>query len=199
MSARTRLLVPLAALTILAAGCATTDASSRPAPATSPRTSASAGSSMSGMSMPDMATGAGPSATARMVCGAEIRGNVARVSALSAPAGTSTWADHLYTCTYRLPAGSLVLSVKDSADAASGKQFFARLRQHVGHTTPLSGMLSLGLPSFQTSDGTVVFLKDGKTLTVDATRLPSTIGRYRQSRPDLAYAVAASVVACWSE
>jgi hypothetical protein len=67
------------------------------------------------------------------------------------------------------------------------------------NAAPLSGLLSLGLPSYETRSGSVVFLKDGKTLTVDATGLPNSIGPSSLSRSELAYAVAADVVACWSE
>lgn len=199
MSSRIRLLAPLAALSILVAGCAATDAATQPTARTpaAPHASKSPGQSMPGMTMPG--TGTGPSQTAAMVCGAEIRGDVTRVSAVRTPAGTSTWADRLFTCTYRLPVGPLTLTVKDSPDLASGRTYFDALRQRLGQPQALSGVLSLGFPSFQTRDGNVVFLKDGKTLQVDATRLPAAVGPYHQSRADLAYGVASAVVACWSE
>ncbi len=44
-----------------------------------------------------------------------------------------------------------------------------------------------------------MFLKDDKTLTVDATRLPATNGPADLSRSDLAYQIATDVIGCWRE
>ncbi len=113
--------------------------------------------------------------------------------------GDASWTNRLYTCTYRLPQnGRLVLSVKDSQDVESGSTYFDRSRRDLPHTKPLQGLISLGLPSYEAQQGIVAFLKDGKTLTVDASRLSPEVGGH-QSREDVAYAVAAEVVACWSE
>ncbi len=141
-----------------------------------------------------------PTATARMICGAEIRESIEQTFDLQAPpSGHATWNNRLYTCTYRLPAGTLVLSVKDSLNLATGNTYFTRLQQQAEGAKPLRGLLAFGLPSYETADGTVVFLKDGKTLTADATALPVQAGPGHQSRTDVAYAIAADVVACWSE
>ena len=57
----------------------------------------------------------------------------------------------------------------------------------------------MGLPSFATPDGNVAFLKDGKTLRVDASGLPATTLPQGSSNGEVAYAVAAAVVGCWTE
>ena len=62
----------------------------------------------------------------------------------------------------------------------------------------LPGLQSLGLPAFR-SGGTVVFLKDGKTLRVDGSGLSAAALPAGLSRGEVAYGVAAAVVACWSE
>lgn len=216
-----------AGLLILLTACSATDASMTsasdrprsPQQSMSPGTSMSPGSSMSpmspgmtmspgssmspmspGMSMADAAKTNGPSPTARMICGNEVRGDVARIfTAAALSSGTATWADRLFSCAYQLPEGKLVLSVKDSPTTHAGHEYFVGTQQRAEGAKPLGGLLDLGLPSYETPDGTVVFLKDGKTLRVDASQLPPRTGAQQKSRGDLAYAVAAAVVACWSE
>jgi hypothetical protein len=135
-----------------------------------------------------------------MICSPEIRGDISRKLSPDAVApGTITWESALYTCSYQLAEGSLVLSVQDSPNEAVGRRYFGSTRQSARKASPLPGLLGLGLPSYETPSGSVVFLKDGKTLTVDATGLPNSIGPSSLSRSELAYAVAADVVACWSE
>lgn len=187
----------LAALPILVTGCAATQASVQPVA----DRSKSSGMSMSpGMSMSSDTQQGAPSEAARMICSGEVRHNVQQTLGLDTlPAGKATWVHGRYTCTYRLEAGKLALSVQDSPDLASGDRYFEKSRQQAGPTQPLRGLLGLGLPSYKTHSGTVAFLKDGKSLLVDASGLPREYGPDHQSRFDLAYAIAADVVACWSE
>lgn len=140
-----------------------------------------------------------PSKSASMICGPETAKNVATLMGLHTPAPTkATWADHLYTCTYRLPNGPLVLSVKQSTDARAARGYFGTLRDRLGGTTALTGLAGLGLPAYQNTTGSVVFLKDNMTLQVDATALPSRIGEQNTSRTDLAYTIATDILACWT-
>lgn len=202
---------------LLLTGCATSNAATTPAAAPTPSMSAgktmSAGKKMSpettlspGMVMPDgsvmgadpKASGApqGPSASARMICGAEIRADVTKILGLkSPPATTSRWADHLYTCIYRLPQGDLVVSVKESPDAAATKSYFQAQRQQSGSPDTLAGLTP---SAFGTPTGTVVLVKDNNTLTVDATALPTQFGTQHQKRTDLAYEVASVIPGCWT-
>lgn len=54
------------------------------------------------------------------------------------------------------------------------------------------------MPAVEDGAGTVLFIRDGKTLEVDATALSGRLGADGDmSRADVAYAVAASVLACW--
>lgn len=196
MDSRTRRqLGLLAILPILVTGCAAAHAAPEAAP---------------GMSMPGMApttsapvptgsgTAAGPSASARMVCGPEIRRDVATALGLrTPPTATTSWVDHLYTCTYRLRTGSLVLSVKESPDVPAARGYFSAVQHRLGNTHPLLGLSALGLPAYDTTDGTVVFLKDDKVLQVDATTLPHEAGQ-PDSRSGLAYEVATDVLGCWT-
>jgi hypothetical protein len=141
-----------------------------------------------------------PSDSARLVCGPEIAGDIATLAGLpTAPKGTATWADHVYTCTYQLPAGPLVLSVQDATDLAAGHAYFKALRPTLGPTHSLRGLEGLGLPAYESTKGTVVFLKDGKTLKVDATQLSTAVGGHNASPVDVAYEVGTDVIGCWSE
>jgi hypothetical protein len=163
------------------------------------------GESMPGMTNPaDPSSDGGksdlPSDAARLVCGTEIARNIEKLAALTAtPEGTATWADGLYTCTYQLPAGPLVLSVKDSTDLSVGRTYFASLRNRLGDTRPLHGLEALGLPAYETRDGEAVFLKDGKTLLVDATELTEDVGPHEAGPAEVAYEIATDVIGCWSE
>lgn len=146
-------------------------------------------------------TKAGPSAVARMICSGDVVDDVTRILELSTPPGpSSSWSDPMFTCTYQLADGPLVLSVHDAADETAGKAYFDKLRSKIGDTTTLKGVVAFGLPAFETDDGNVVFLKDGRTLLVDATAMPDAFGPDDDmSQTDFAYAVAASVIACWTE
>lgn len=137
-----------------------------------------------------------PSDTAKMVCGDDIRGQVSQVLKLSTPPKTeSSWADQLYTCTYRLPMGPMVLSVKQSAGTAQAASYFSTLRPTLGSTETLQG---LGERSYGTGDGVVVVIKDNMTLKVDTTGLPKVFGADQQRRSDLAYEIASDVLGCWT-
>jgi hypothetical protein len=172
----------LLAVLVLLTGCATSPAAAR-----------SSGPAVA----PSRAAAARPSTSAAMICGPEIRGEVTKVLALRAAAPVrSTFVDRLYTCTYRLPFGPLVLSVRDSATHAAALAYFSGSKARLGSTTQLTG---LGESSYgTTTSGVVVVLKDTKTLTVDASRLPVQFGSMKQRRTDLAYEIASVVLGCWT-
>ncbi|MEP6527845.1 MAG: hypothetical protein ABJA86_11850 [Nocardioidaceae bacterium] len=135
-----------------------------------------------------------------MVCSAEIRRDIAQILKFpSLPVGIATWSEPSYSCMYRLRVGRVVLSVEDSSRLASGRSYFDRLRGTLDPTRRLRGLAAFGLPAYESTDGKVVFLKDGKTLSVDTTRLASRTIPDQQSRADVAYAIAADVIGCWSE
>jgi hypothetical protein len=195
----------LAAGAILLGGCApAASPSARPDPAT--HTMAD-GTVMSGESHrhgqhdggapdPDPTR---PSEAAAMICGGSVADDVARLLSLPAPPDpSSTWDRPMFTCTFHLTEGPLVLAVHDATDPKVGREHFAALRDELGNTDPLKGMYGLGLPAFETPDGTVAFIRDGKTLRVDASELPDGLGADDLSTSELAYAVATSVLACWT-
>ncbi|MGH3510273.1 MAG: hypothetical protein ACRDPI_08595 [Nocardioidaceae bacterium] len=141
-----------------------------------------------------------PSRAASMICSSEVRDTVAHnLQIARAPQGLHSWTHQLYTCSYLLKAGELRLSVKDLDQPGPGRAYFRALRSRLPGATGLSGLQGLGFPSFQTSRGDVAFLKDHKTLWVDASRLSASDLPPGTTREAIAYGVGAAVVACWSE
>jgi hypothetical protein len=130
-----------------------------------------------------------------MVCGAEIRGDIGTALALPVPMGRSSWQDSLFTCTYPLPYGPLVLSVKELPTDAAARSWFTagRAAQAANRNAP-----GLGEGAYAGPGGTIVVIKDSDVLTVDATGLPAVFGARQQRRADLAYEVASVVLGCWT-
>lgn len=202
----------LAALMLLAcvlAGCASSGSDApvavdHPGRDRNSRTQPMAKMSMEGMQhMEGMhrRTGEGrdPSQPARMICSSEIREAVMRTFALpTQPGSTRHWSGGIFGCTYQLPMGELRLSVNDAVDPANGGTYYRQLRARLPSASTIQGMQNLGLPAFQTPYD-VVFLKDGKTLRVDARAVTDQDLPARFTRQDVAYGVASAVVACWTE
>ncbi|MDQ6641292.1 MAG: hypothetical protein M3Y66_02230 [Actinomycetota bacterium] len=188
------LLAAVAVVGLLATGCGATGTTT---------TTGTPHHDMSGMNM-NMNTSAdkGPSGTASMICGREIRTAVKRTFALPhSPQAVPGWskADRIFSCSYRLPRGSLVMSVQDSLDKPQGRLYFDALRHRLPGATAIRGMENFGFPAFRTATGNVVFLKDGKTLHVDASAVARRLLPPGFSRADVAYSVASAVIACWKE
>ena len=159
------------------------------------------GSSMAGMDM--NASTAQPSETASMICSDEIRTAVGSTFELAdgAPVGLHSWdpGARLFSCTYQLGGGDLRLSVDDAEGAAAGTAYYDDLRARLPEATRIKGLENFGFPAFETADGSVVFIKDHKTLWVDGTRLGAGDLPEGTSRTQVAYGVAAAVIACWTE
>lgn len=142
----------------------------------------------------------GPSDAAAMVCGQQTKDNISAILDLNAAPHTVTnWADKVFTCTYHLAEGPLVISVKESADPTSARNYFDALKSEVGDSTPIKGLANLGFPAYQTDDGSVVFLKDNMTLHVNATDLPPAVGPDSIAPTSFAYQTATTILACWKE
>ncbi|MGH3495357.1 MAG: hypothetical protein ACRDQ1_19280, partial [Sciscionella sp.] len=141
VNGRHALLVLLAPVFALSAGCAVTPAdhshSTPMSPGMTMPGTTMPGMTMSGMRMSGMTSMDRPSAAAAMICGSETRHHVASLLGLSSPPSpTDSWTHQIYTCTYRVSGGRLVLSVHDSS-AAAGSGYFNALRHRLGHTQSL--------------------------------------------------------------
>ena len=138
----------------------------------------------------------GPPQTALMVCGEDIASQVVQVLELDGPPHTeSSWADPVYTCTYHLPVGPMVLSVQVADDDAAAGDLFEADRARLA---PAQQLYGLGERAFGTADGVTVVVKDDQVLTVDTTALPAVFGPDDQRRTDLANEIASDVLGCWT-
>jgi len=199
---RIRTLWPVALLagSMLLTGCAGAAEAQAPGPTHTPPPA----SSQSPASAPTRAAAPGgapsePSDAAKMICGPKTVAAVGTILALDEqPHIVKTWSHNLYTCTYHLPAGALVLSVQQSTDAAAALAHSRRLAATFPTTSAIEGLANLGFPGYETPDGIVVFVKDDMTLEVDASGLPAALGPHNITGNALAYQLATDVLACWT-
>jgi len=174
----------LLAVPLLLAGCGATSASG-----------AAGGPASESMAAMTGAEGAPPE-TATMVCGEDISSKVVQVLQLSAPPKTtSTWARSVYTCTYALPMGPMVLRVQVAPSHAAAVAAFDADGTRLAPTETLDG---LGERAVGSATGVAVVLKDDEVLTVDTTALPVQFGANGQRRTDLANEIASDVLGCWT-
>jgi hypothetical protein len=131
-----------------------------------------------------------------MVCSDEIRRQVKGALGLdSVPTPRSSWADHVYTCTYSPPMGTLALSVTVAPSDDAARTQLDALRTRLGAVDAEQG---LGEQAWSAPAGAVVAVKDNMVLDVDATALPDDLGPGHQGRIDVARLLAAGVFACWT-
>ena len=153
-----------------------------------------------GTAMPHHGGRRGPSKSASMICGPEVRGAVADTLELDrTPRALHSFAHRVFRCVYLVGAGEIRLSVDDADAAGAGRASFDTLRSRLPGSRALTGVEALGFPSFETVRGDVVFLKDDKTLWVDASRVPTTALPSGMTSTEVAYGIAAAIIACWNE
>ena len=183
----------IAAAAVALAGCGSSASTSSTSPA---------GQAMTpGMVMPDGSTmapgspGTAPSEAAKMICTDETRNNITTVLSVAPDAKpVSTWRGGTYTCTYRLPAGPIVLSVHESVDVPAAIDYTDQLRPGLAGAKDLNGLSAL---AFGTPDGVVALQKDNDTLRVDTSGLARQSKLYAH-RADFAYEIAAVIMGCWT-
>ncbi len=106
----------------------------------------------------------------------------------------------MFTCTYEIDGQPLMLSVHDATNQEAGNEYFAALQNRTDNAATLDGTLGLGMQSFSTGAGIVAFMRDGKTLLVDATALPAGLGADKTTtQSQAAYSIATAVLLCWVE
>ncbi len=106
-----------------------------------------------------------------------------------------TWEHDLYSCQYKYPTGSMVLSVKELSSWAQTKSYFRMLGKQMGDSQTIYG---LGQAAFKTRDGSIVVRKDWKVLLVNSAGLPHQFGQPPSSSDTAAWAVAAAILDCWN-
>ena len=136
-----------------------------------------------------------PSAIATMICRSEAIAEINSAIGTSAVVAKPTWIDHLYSCRYRYPTGTMRLSVKELSSWAQTTRYFDSLGIRLGDTATIP---NLGQGAFQTKDGSVVVRKDWKVLLVDVAGLPGQVGQPPVSPGNAAVTVADVILGCWN-
>lgn len=130
-----------------------------------------------------------------MICTDETRDNITTVLSVKPdPKPASSWRNHIYTCTYQLPEGPIVLTVHEAADVNAATAYTTAQRSTVQGEKDLTG---LNPGAFGTQNGVVVLQKDNDTMRVDTSRLSPQSKLYPR-RADFAYNIAAVVLGCWN-
>ncbi len=144
---------------------------------------------------PPQPAGARPSASARMVCAKEAQAEIAGVLARKTTRVTDpTWSNHVYSCDYVYPKGTVTLSVKELSDEAATTAYFDTLGTILNR---LPDDVGLGQGAFQTPNGSMVVRKDFDVLFVDVAKLPKGFHAPGLTAADVASAIALTVLHCW--
>ncbi len=130
-----------------------------------------------------------------MVCQVKAAREIQEALGEAAVVTDRTWADHRYSCDYRYPRGTIVLSVKELSSWSQTFGYFDALGSKLSRARTL---YALGQGAFQARDGSVVVRKDWKILLVDVTGLPSRFGSPPTSSGGVALTVADVILGCWS-
>jgi hypothetical protein len=133
-----------------------------------------------------------------MVCGKEARSEIASaLGGFQARVTTPTWADHVYSCTYVYPKGSVKLSVKELVSAQATTAYFTGLANMLGRAPQF--LNGLGQGAFFAKNDDVVVREDYKVLLVDVQGVPAP--RTRDSptlqRSEVGEDFAAVIMGCW--
>jgi TorA maturation chaperone TorD len=108
---------------------------------------------------------------------------------------TPTWNDHLYSCQYIYPNGTLTVSVKELSSRAETTAYFAALRTQFGVSEQLN---EVAQGAFVTQDGSLVLRKDYKVLFVDTSTLTTPFGSGFKNHSQVAVGVGITVLGCWT-
>lgn len=164
--------------------------------------SACGSSSSSGSAVPTAQTvraqpaGVNPSKSARMVCESEAQKDLAGALGVTPTLVTPpTWVDHVYSCSYVYPDGTLTLSVKELSSAAQTTRYFDQLGKELGRQVNDVGE---GQGSFLTKNNSLVVRKEWKVLLVDVTKLPAEFGKPPYPLANIALGVGTIIMGCWT-
>lgn len=130
-----------------------------------------------------------------MVCTPKAQHEIAQTLGVEATVSKPAWVHHAYSCTYRYPDGSFVLTVQELSSWPQTLAYYGTVGHRQGRANDVK---NLGQGAFQTDDGSVVVRKDWKVLTVDISGLPAQFGDPATSRGDVAVTVADLILACWA-
>lgn len=136
-----------------------------------------------------------PAAATSMICRSEAHNEIDGAVGVQATVLSPVWRDHLYSCTYKYPSGSMGLSVKELPDLTQTGAYYRQLEARMGEA---GAVPNLGQGAFRTTNGSVVVRKDSKVLLVDVAGLPAEFGQPPMTSGNVALTVADVILACWS-
>jgi hypothetical protein len=138
---------------------------------------------------------ANPSASAKMICEQEAITEIASAIGVNTTRVTTpTWVNHLYSCTYVYPHGSIVLGVKELANWADTTAYFNSLAAKYGKRQNING---LAQGAFIALNDDVVVRKDYKVLLVNVQGISQNFVP-ASTRTDVAENIAATIMSCWT-
>lgn len=151
--------------------------------------------SIAGSTVP-LPAGAYPSQISKEVCSSKAEREISEALGVTpTKVSTPTWVDHLYSCAYEYPDGSMTLSVQELSSWTQTLAYFGSLQRQLGDAGSLG---NLGQGAFSETNGSVVVRKDWKVLTVDITRLPAQFGVPPTSSGSVAVTAADVILGCWA-
>src|SRR5262249_18987821 len=140
--------------------------------------------------------GADPSEASKMVCEKEAQTEIASaIQVNTTSVSTPTWVDHLYSCSYVYPNGSITLSVKELSSEAETTAYFNSLATKYGKRQHVNG---LGEGAFIANNDDFVVRKDYKVLLVDVSKIPTDF-EPASTRTDVGENIAATIMSCWTD
>lgn len=160
--------------------------------------SPTAGTSIEQLSSPNWdKAGPNPSVSAKMVCQAEARRDIAATLGVKETRVTKPiWVAkrHLYSCTYIYPSGRIILRVKEFVNERTTTAYYDGVLRAFGKRQELHG---LGQGAWTLKNNDVVARKDYKVLFVDVQGIPATFAP-TLTRSDVALNVAVAIMSCWT-
>lgn len=139
-----------------------------------------------------------PSESASMICGAEVKEEIAASVGVDAVAVTKpAWnvAQHVLTCDYEYTGGAKMnLAVKEMSSVAETTAYYDAQATRLGKTKTFE----IAQGSFRTTNGSLVVRKDYKVLVIDVSHLPAKFGTPPNDRAGVAVGIAAVIMACWT-
>lgn len=138
-----------------------------------------------------------PSVSAKLICAHETQTELAAVFGVpTTQPVVPTWTNHLYSCRYTYHNGVIALSLKELSSKTETDSYFTSLARRLGQAQRPRA-LDRGV-LFTTKNHSVVVRKDYKVLLVDISGLPAQFGAPPFSRANIALAVAATILDCWT-
>jgi hypothetical protein len=137
-----------------------------------------------------------PSKSAKMICEKEVRGEIASALGITETRVVPTWSkkEHLYSCSYIYPRGTIVLSVKELSNEQETTAYFDAVKSKYGTKNSIVG-LAQGAWLLENDD--VVARKDYKVLLVNVHGIPANFA-HGLFRSGVATSIATVIMACWT-